>query len=61
MQQDAHHEATLSVRLDRNRTRATAAARHLVIPCGFPRHFSSPDELCLFLCLFLGLRIVLPE
>jgi hypothetical protein len=45
MQQYPHREAALGFRFDRNRTGATAAARHVVIPGNLFRHFSSPDEL----------------
>src|ERR1700689_2133885 len=43
MEQDAHRQAALGIRFDRNRTCAAPAARHVVIPGNVSRHFSSPD------------------
>src|ERR1700722_19155174 len=45
MQQRAHQKAALVLRFDRGRSGATAAARHVVIPGDFSRHFSSPVSL----------------
>jgi hypothetical protein len=57
MQQNAHREATL--RFDRNRIGATAAARPVVIRCNLSRHVSSPDGFDLW--IDPGREIATPE
>ncbi len=57
MQQNAHEQAALCVRFDRNRvTAAAAAARHVIIPYNLSRHFSSPDELGLVVWIAMSAR-----
>jgi hypothetical protein len=43
MKQNAHYQAALGLRLDRDRASASTAARHGIFLGNFPRHFSSPD------------------
>ena len=46
MKQDAHREAALRIRVDRNRSRiGTTTAARLVVLRNLFRHFSSPGEL----------------